>query len=167
MVHNATGIDTDRITVASFKVTPKAEKEVQKARLYITARGVYEAYLNGERVGDDWFNPGLTQYNRTHMYQTYDVTAQVREGRNAFGVKLGEGWWSGSITFTGSSWNFFGDRNSLLAKMVITYADGSTKTVVTEPESWKITTDGPIRFSGFFRFFRCCCFHRRFCCRRR
>ncbi len=143
--------DTSGAGVPMLRTEFEAEKEVQKARLYITARGVYEAYLNGERVGDDWFNPGLTQYNKTHMYQTYDVTAQVKRGSNAFGVKLGEGWWSGSITFTGSNWNFFGDRNSLLAKMVITYADGSTKTVVTEPENWKVTTDGPIRFSGFFQ----------------
>lgn len=143
--------DTTGAGVPMLRTEFTAEKEVQKARLYITARGVYEAYLNGERVGDDWFNPGLTQYNKTHMYQTYDVTEQVKTSANAFGVMLGEGWWSGSITFTGSSWNFFGDRSSLLAKMVITYTDGTTKTVVTEPETWKLTTDGPIRFSGFFQ----------------
>ncbi len=143
--------DTSKNGVPMLRTEFEAEKEVQKARLYITARGVYEAYLNGERIGDDWFNPGLTQYNKTHMYQTYDVTRQVKKGANAFGVMLGEGWWSGSISFTGSNWNFFGDRSSFLAKLVVIYTDGSSRTVTTEPEHWKLTTDGPIRFSGFFQ----------------
>ena len=127
--------DTSKNGVPMLRTEFEAEKEVQKARLYITARGVYEAYLNGEQIGDDW----LTQYNKTHMYQTYDVTRQVKKGANAFGVMLGEGWWSGSISFTGSNWNFFGDRSSFLAKLVVTYTDGSSRTVTTEPEHWKQT----------------------------
>ena len=51
--------------------------------------------INGNRVGDDYYNPGLTQYNITHMYQTYDVTRLLNKGENAIGAMLGEGWWSG------------------------------------------------------------------------
>lgn len=127
-------------------------KTVKKARLYATARGIYELYLNGERISKEYFSPGLTQYNKTHLYQTYDVTAMVSGNQNnAFGAFLSEGWWSGNITFTGSNWNFFGDRQSLLAKLVITYEDGSEQIITTNPERWKYYNDGPIRYGSFFQ----------------
>lgn len=128
------------------------EAKVKNARLYVTARGIYELYLNGKRVGDDWFNPGLTQYNKTHLYQTYDVTDMINEnGENAMGAWLGEGWWSGNYTFVGTNWNFFGDRQSLLAKLVITYEDGSVGTVTTNDKEWKYFNDGPVRYGSFFQ----------------
>jgi len=129
-----------------------ADKTVKKARLYATARGIYELYLNGERIGKEYFSPGLTQYNKTHLYQTYDVTSMVlKNGNNALGAFLSEGWWSGNITFTGENWNFFGDRQSLLAKMVITYNDGSEQIITTNPETWKYYNDGPIQYGSFFQ----------------
>ena len=63
-----------------------ATKKIQSARLYVTARGIYETYLNGRRIDSDYYNPGLTQYPRTQMYQTYDVTPLVRKGKNALGA---------------------------------------------------------------------------------
>ncbi|WP_417955867.1 family 78 glycoside hydrolase catalytic domain [Flavobacterium sp. ZS1P14] len=127
-------------------------KIIKKARIYATARGIYELYLNGERVGKEYFSPGLTQYNKTHLYQTYDVTSiVVANGANAFGALLSEGWWSGNITFTGEHWNFFGDRQSFLAKLVITYTDGSEQLVTTNSETWKYYKDGPIRYGSFFQ----------------
>ncbi|MCV9387400.1 glycoside hydrolase family 78 protein [Reichenbachiella ulvae] len=126
-------------------------KKLSKARLYVTARGIYEMYLNGERVGDDYFNPGLTQYNKTHMYQTYDVTEMVSDGANALGAMLAEGWWSGNITYRGYNWNYFGDRQSLLAKLVLTYEDGATQTISTQPDSWTYYDQGPIVYSSFFQ----------------
>ncbi len=128
------------------------EKTVRAARLYVTARGIYEIYLNGKRIGNDYFNPGLTQYNITHMYQTYDVTNLIVTGnKNALAAWLGEGWWSGNATFTGSNWNFFGDRQSLLAKLVITYADGSRELITTNNHDWKFYNDGPILYGSFFQ----------------
>ncbi|PAE16187.1 alpha-L-rhamnosidase [Virgibacillus sp. 7505] len=127
------------------------KKKIKDARLYATARGIYELYLNGERVGEDYFNPGLTQYNKTQMYQIYDVTDQLKSGKaNAFGAMLGEGWWSGASTFTTENWNYFGDRNSLLAKLVVTYEDGTTETITTNPD-WEYTTDGPLVYGSFFQ----------------
>lgn len=129
-----------------------ADKTVRKARLYVTARGIYEMYLNGERVGADYFNPGLTQYNKHHLYQTYDVTSMLKTGAaNALGAWLGEGWWSGNITYSGDNWNYFGDRQSLLAKLVVTYTDGSTKVITSNPRDWTIYADGPIRYGSFFQ----------------
>lgn len=125
--------------------------EVVKARLYVTARGIYEVYLNGRRVGDDYFNPGITQYNKTHLYQTFDVTDYVQSGKNAIGALLAEGWWSGGATFTGENWNFFGDRQSLLAKLVITYKDGQEKVIVTDPSTWQYCNNGPILYGSFFQ----------------
>ena len=127
------------------------DTEIAKARLYVTSRGIYEVYLNGKRIGDDYFNPGITQYNKTHLYQTFDVTEYVHSGRNALGALLAEGWWSGGATFTGDNWNFFGDRQSLLAKLVITYSDGRTDVVVTDPLSWQYFSEGPITYGSFFQ----------------
>jgi alpha-L-rhamnosidase len=127
-------------------------KKIKKARLYVTARGIYEMFLNGERVGEDYFDPGLTQYNKTHMYQTFDVTDMIQSGKsNAMGAWLSEGWWSGNITFSGDHWNFFGDRQSLLSQLVVTYADGSTQEIISNPDSWKLFLDGPIRYGSFFQ----------------
>ncbi|WP_405380036.1 family 78 glycoside hydrolase catalytic domain [Maribacter sp. LLG6340-A2] len=126
-------------------------QEIAKARLYVTARGIYEMYLNGERIGEDYFNPGLTQYNKTHMYQTYDVTNLVQSGENAIGGWLSEGWWSGNITYQGDFWNFFGDRQSLRAQLIITYEDGSEQAITTNDTDWKLFTDGPIRYGSFFQ----------------
>lgn len=123
------------------------EKKIEGARLYVTARGIYEIYLNGKRVGDDYYNPGLSQYNITHFYQTYDVTNLVKPGENAIGVLMSEGWWSGLLSF-GTIWNHFGDRQSLLAKLVITYSDGSKKVIATNDKDWKYYNDGPILYSS-------------------
>lgn len=128
------------------------DKQIEKARLYATARGIYEMYLNGKRVGDRYFTPGLTQYNRHHMYQTYDVTDMVNpNGANALGAWLSEGWWSGNITYSGENWNFFGDRQSLLAKLVVTYTDGSTDVVTTNPDEWSYFNEGPILYGSYFQ----------------
>jgi alpha-L-rhamnosidase len=122
-------------------------KPLQSARLYVTARGIYELFLNGKRVGDDHYNPGFTQYNITHLYQTYDVTSLIKPGGNALGAMLGEGWWSGLLSF-GNIWNHFGDRQSLLAKLVVTYRDGTSDTITTNERAWKFFAGGPIRYSS-------------------
>lgn len=80
--------DPSRNATPMLRTTfPAENKSIKKARIYATARGIYELYLNGERVGEDYFNPGLTQYNKTHLYQTYDVTDLVQKGaQNALGA---------------------------------------------------------------------------------
>jgi alpha-L-rhamnosidase len=132
-----------------FSVQPNSI--ISKARLYVTARGVYDVYLNGQRIGNDYFNPGLTQYNKTHLYQTFDVTPFVTSGKNALGAVLGEGWWSGGSTYMGNFWNFFGDRQSLFTKLVITYKNGKEETIVSDPKNWRYFNDGPVVYSSFFQ----------------
>jgi len=126
-------------------------KPVAKARLYATARGVYALEVNGQRVTDEFLNPGLTQYNRTHGYQTFDVTGLLRSGDNAIGAQLAEGWWSGAATYMGENWNVFGDRQSLLAKLVVTYEDGTQEIVVTDPSTWQVCGRGPLRSGSLFQ----------------
>ena len=136
-----------RNSMPMLRTAFKTAKAVLSARLYVTARGIYEVYVNGKRVGDDYYNPGLTQYNISHMYQTYDVTGMIRAGENAIGAMLGEGWWSGLLSY-GTAWNHFGDRQSLLAKLAITYKDGSSETIVTNPQTWKYYGAGPVIYSS-------------------
>ncbi|MFS1702450.1 family 78 glycoside hydrolase catalytic domain [Alteromonas sp. AMM-1] len=124
-----------------------SQKAIKKARLYVTARGIYDFYINGKRVSDDYYNPGLTQYNKTHLYQTYDVTDALVSGSNAMGAVLGEGWWSGLLSF-GNTWNAFGDRQSLLAQLVVTYKDGSEQVLTTNENDWQYTQQGPVRYGS-------------------
>ena len=132
----------------SFKIK---KKDIESATLYATARGIYEVTINGKKVGADFLAPGLSQYNKHHYYQTYDVTPLLTKQKNEFQVSLGEGWWSGDITYGGGNRNYFGDQLAFLARMEVKYADGSTQTVVTDPSSWKVTTDGPVVYASLFQ----------------
>lgn len=123
------------------------QKNISKARLYATARGIYDFYINNQRVSNEYYNPGLTQYNKTQFYQTFDVTDILRQGDNAMGAVLSEGWWSGMLGF-GNVWNGFGDRQSLLAQLIVNYEDGSEDIFITNPETWFYNTEGPIRYSS-------------------
>ncbi len=105
---------------------------VTAARLYITALGVYEAQINGALVGEQIFDPGWTSYAYRLRYQTFDVTEMLREGRNAIGAILGDGWYRGRLGFNGGRRNIYGDRLALLAQLEISYRDGTTERIVTE-----------------------------------
>ena len=119
--------------------------DVKKARLYITACGLYEAKLNGQRIGDVILAPGITDYRKRVQYQTYDVTALLQDGENALTVQLADGWYRGSCGAWGLK-NQYGTETKLLAQLELTRADGSVQTVATD-ESWEWSNDGPIRFA--------------------
>ncbi|WP_433381994.1 family 78 glycoside hydrolase catalytic domain [Actinoplanes sp. CA-142083] len=108
---------------------------ISRARLYITAHGLYEAFLNGVRVGDAELTPGFTQYRKRLQVQAYDVTALVREGGNALGVILSDGWYRGQTgaLHRPAQW---GDRTALLAELHLRLLDGSSVVVGTGP-SWR------------------------------
>lgn len=107
-----------------------------RARLYATARGVYQAQINGARVGDTRLAPGWTDYDKRIQYQTYDVTSLLSEGCNALGFYLGEGWYSGSIGFErpplGEQNRHYGAVPQLLAQLRVEYAGGARETIVTD-----------------------------------
>ena len=128
------------------------DKKIRRARLYVTAHGIYDCYINGKRVGNAYFNPGSTQYDKTQTYQTFDVTGVLQSGtQNAIGAILSEGWWSGGSTYITDNWNFFGDRQALLAKLKIVYEDGTQQTVVSSPDTWQTYDNGPLQFGSFFQ----------------
>lgn len=118
---------------------------VRKARLYITACGLYTAQLNGVRVGDFVLAPGYTDYRKRVQYQTYDVTALLRTGNNLWTVQLADGWYRGSCGAWGLR-NQYGTQTKLLAQLEITHSDGSVQTVVTD-DSWRWSNDGPLLFA--------------------
>ena len=72
-------------------------RQVRSARIYSTALGTYQLYLNGQRVGNDVLAPGWTDYRKRIVYQVYDVTSQVRQGGNALGAILGGGWYADGL----------------------------------------------------------------------
>jgi len=127
------------------------KKEIASAMLYATARGIYEIGINGCKVGDGFLTPGLSQYNKHHYYQTYDVTSLLRSGRNDILASLSEGWWSGDITYGGGTRNYFGDQLALLACLDVHYTDGSSTVMVTDPAKWEVTTDGPAVYASLFQ----------------
>ena len=133
-----------------------AAKAVWRATIYATALGIYELHLNGERVGDAYFAPGWTDYHQRAYYNTYDVTALVKQGTNALGAWVADGWYSGYMGFgllTGMGTEAigrytYGKTPSLMAQLEIEYADGSRQRIVTDT-SWKVSGAGPIQDSDF------------------
>ena len=123
------------------------QKPILTARLYITAHGLYEAHLNGQRVGDQYLTPGWTSYNKRLQYQTYDVTKLLKQGPNAAGVFLGDGWYRGHLAW-GNNRNIYGKNLGLLFQLEVTYTDG-TKETVNSNDQWKCST-GPIVKAGFY-----------------
>jgi alpha-L-rhamnosidase len=113
---------------------------VQRAVLHITALGLYECEINGRRIGDHVFAPGWTDYRKRVFFQSYDVTAELRDGANAMGVILGDGWYSGFVAQLDRQ--FYGDRPRLLAQLEITGTDGRVTCIATDT-AWT-TSLGPI-----------------------
>jgi len=129
-----------------LRTTFRAEKAVRSATLYATALGIYDVHLNGKRVSDDFFNPGWTDYTKRVYYRAYDVTGLVRQGDNALGAILADGWYSGHIGW-GQLRDHYGKQPRFRGQLHIEYADGSTADVVTGPK-WKASV-GPIREADF------------------
>ncbi|MBI5289427.1 MAG: family 78 glycoside hydrolase catalytic domain, partial [Chloroflexi bacterium] len=122
-----------------------------RARLYASALGLYEAEINGSRVGDHVLAPGWTSYDHRLRYQTFDVLAMLREGPNCIGAMLGEGWYRGRLGFPQAGGrNIYGDRMALLAQLEITYADGTTDVIATAADGTWRATRGPIVSSGIY-----------------
>lgn len=129
-----------------FRKTFKLDHKIRAAHLYITAHGVFEAQINGKRVGNDYFTPGWTSYNKRIQYQVYDVTSMLQKGDNATGVTIGDGWYRG-YTYNRKK-NVYGKKLALLYQLEVVYTNGKRQ-LITSDKSWKVAY-GPIRSSSFF-----------------
>ncbi|MBD1363248.1 family 78 glycoside hydrolase catalytic domain [Mucilaginibacter sp. ZT4R22] len=130
-----------------FRKTFSSTKKVASAVAFITAHGLYEAQINGRRVGDAYLTPGWTSYGKRLQYQAYDVTDLLTNGNNTIGVTLGSGWYRGTIGFANNS-NRYGKDIALLMQMHITYTDGTSEVVLSDG-SWKSST-GEITYSEIY-----------------
>ncbi|MBE9600765.1 glycoside hydrolase family 78 protein [Pedobacter sp. MC2016-24] len=130
-----------------FRKAFTVKKKIRFATMYITAKGLYEAHINGKRLGDSYLSPGWTSYRKRLQYQVYDVTASLINGVNAIGVTLGDGWYKGRIGF-GKQHSFYGDTRALLMQLEIAYTDGTKETINTN-EDWK-SAYGPIMSADIY-----------------
>lgn len=123
---------------------------IQSATLYITALGLYEANLNGKRIGDAYFTPGFTSYNNRLQYQVYDVTKMMTRSNNRMEVAVGEGWYRGVFRNANSDkeQNIYGSEAGLLVKLAITYKDGRKQQIISD-NSW-LSAESPIRYSELY-----------------
>jgi alpha-L-rhamnosidase len=123
---------------------------VRRATVYVTALGLYELRLNGQRVGDHLLAPEWTDYNKHLQYQTYDVTAMVHTGENVIGAMLGNGWYSGGWQHWKPTLEVnYGNEPLLLAQLEIEFTDGQLQMILSD-SSWAGTTDGPLQFAGIY-----------------
>ncbi|MER6347900.1 family 78 glycoside hydrolase catalytic domain [Streptomyces sp. NPDC001595] len=124
------------------------DRPVIRARLHVTAHGLYEVEINGRRVGDEALAPGWTVYPERLRYRTHDVTGHLTEGPNTVGAWLGDGWYRGRYGFDGGTRNIYGTDQSLVAQLEVTHDDGTTSVIATDG-SWH-AAPGPILTSGLY-----------------
>ena len=124
-------------------------KTVSSARAYVSAGGLFEMHINGQRVGNHELDPAYTRFDRRLLYVTFDVTSLLRNGENAAGFLLGNGWYNHQST---AVWNFdkapWRNRPAVCADIRITYTDGTTETISTGKD-WR-TTLSPVMFNSIY-----------------
>ncbi|HXT77041.1 MAG TPA: family 78 glycoside hydrolase catalytic domain [Candidatus Eisenbacteria bacterium] len=122
--------------VKALRRTFDVHKPLASARLYATALGAYKFSLNGRRVGDQILSPGWTDYRERVIYQTYDVTSDLKPGKNAIGALLAPGWYSTPLQWFRQGYNYGDTPPALRAQLRIEYKDGSIDWIATD-ESWE------------------------------
>ena len=132
-----------------FRKTFNTTKKIKSAKSYIAVAGLYELYINGERIGNQRLDPTYTRFDRRNLYVTYDVTEQLQRGDNAIGIVLGNGWYNHqSIAvwyFDRAPWR---DRPTFCFDLRIIYDDGSEEIIISD-YTWK-TSSGAITFNSIF-----------------
>lgn len=133
--------------VPNFRRQFKLNKPIKRARIYATSLGIYEMYLNNERVGQDYFTPGWTSYTKRLQYQTYDVTDQLKTGENQWNASVGNGWYKGNLGWEDAK-ELYGDKLALLSELRIEFTDGSS-TVIKTDENWHVS-QSHIKYSELY-----------------
>lgn len=132
------GLSADSVNgkVPVFRHRFILSKKVASARAFVTARGAYEAKMNGSRVGDSYLNPGWTSYNKHLQYQVYDLTSQMKSGENEIKVQVGSGWFRSRLGWQNNQ-NYYGSTTALLWQLEIKYTDGTTQMIISD-SNWQV-----------------------------
>jgi len=125
-----------------------SDKKITRANLYVSALGIYQCFVNGQRVTDDYLSPGWTDYRKRVYYRAYDVTDRLRRGSNAIGGILADGWYAGYVG-GGLRRNHYGRKIRLFLQLHVTYEDGTTQVIGTGKD-WKAST-GPILYADLLQ----------------
>ena len=136
-----------RHPIFSKRLSLEQGKELASARLYLVGLGVYDARIDGQRISDEVLAPGTHAYDQWLQYQTYDVSALVRDGAE-LSVELGHGWYSGRFGFVKTDHGFYGNDWRLIAELRVTYADGTEQVIGTD-ETWQLTRSN-VTFSNIY-----------------
>ena len=129
-----------------FRKGFKSNGKIVSAILYATSHGMYEAYINGNRLGDSYFTPGWTSYNKRLQYQVYDVTDFLNSGQNTIGLSVASGWYRTQISNKRELW---GSKLAAFAQLELIDENGKVYQISTD-DSWKVTDNGPIRYSELY-----------------
>lgn len=146
-IESAMTEDTIRRPAQYFRKEFNAAKKIKSATAYFTSHGMYEAQINGQRVGKDYLTPGWTSYNKRLQYQVYDVTPMVKTGANAIGMTVGNGWYRGYLAWE-NNFNVFGKKLGVFCQLHMVYTDGSEEDIVSDG-SWK-SAIGPIEYAEIY-----------------
>jgi Glycogen debranching enzyme len=143
------GRDFDYKPAPYFRKVFETDKQIKSARAYIAVAGLYELYINGEKIGNHILDPLYTRFDRRNLYVTHDVTSQLKEGKNAVGVLLGNGWYNHQSM---AVWDFhrapWRNRPTFCMDLRITYTDGSVETIVSKRD-WR-TSSGALVFNSIY-----------------
>ncbi|MFV0507302.1 MAG: glycoside hydrolase family 78 protein [Bacteroidales bacterium] len=143
------GRDIHYKSAPCFRKKFRVENNIKSARAYIAVAGLYELYINGEKIGNHRLDPMYTRFDRRNLYVTYDITSQIKSGDNVVGVLLGNGWYNHQSK---AVWDFdrapWRKRPAFCLDLRIVYEDGSEESIVTD-QTWK-KNDSPITFNSIY-----------------
>lgn len=141
--------DIDYKPAPYFRKVFLAKKKIKSAKAYLVAAGLFEFYLNGQKIGNHRLDPLYTRFDQKNFYLTFDVTNYLGEGKNAIGVLLGNGWYNHQSLAT---WGFHNaawrNRPAFCMDLRIVYEDGSEEVIVSERD-WK-TSSGALIFNSIY-----------------
>ena len=157
-------VGQDRITAASgtlcysdpsygsipmFRKSFSLDRDISSAKVYAAARGIYELTLNGQKVGKEYLANGDMDFSSRILYAAYDVTSLLQNGENVLSAQVASGWYGDQTSYTLENYNWYGDRQSLLALLAVTFSDGTVEYIPTGSD-WQYYGEGPVRYAGNF-----------------
>ena len=144
---NLGNISKKRTTIPLFRKEFPIGKKISRAFVFVSGLGQYELYINGSKIGDRFLSPGWTDYRKTCLYNTYDVTEKLLAGSNAIGIIVGNGFYNISRERYRKLVIVYGAPKMIL-KLEVQYSDGSAETIVSD-DTWK-TAPSPLNFSSIY-----------------